>query len=134
MIGNRYSAVHAAIVAALICAALAVLGGLSNGFDNWTVNALADERLSHPFLTHAGIRITQAGSAPMTLTLALLGATLLMWRGRLFDAAALGATVLGGRLMVEVLKQIIARPRPDLVSHAVTVQTFSFPAATRPIQ
>jgi len=47
---------------------------------------------------------------------------------RLFDAAALIAIVLGGRLMVEVLKQLIARPRPDFDLHAVTFQSLSFPS------
>ena len=43
-------------------------------------------------------------------------------------AARLLLIVLGGRLMVEILKQSIGRPRPDLDLHAVTVHSLSFPS------
>ena len=36
--------------------------------------------------------------------------------------------MLGGRLMVELLKQSVGRLRPDLEMHAVTVQSLSFPS------
>jgi len=125
---KKHSAALAAVLAILLCVALAVLGGPHNGFDDAAINFLVAERLAYPSLAHAAIRITEAGSALATLTLALLGAALLVWRGRHFDAAALLGIVLGGRLMVEVLKQLIARPRPDFDLHAVTFQSLSFPS------
>jgi len=125
---KKYFAASVAGSIMLLCVVLAVVGGPIHYFDQAAINALAAERLAHPALTHAGIRITQAGGAQVTLTLTLLGAALLMWHGRRFDAAALVAIVLGGRLVVDVLKQLIARPRPDLDLQAVTVQSLSFPS------
>lgn len=125
---KRYSTTVITVLAFLLCVALAVLGGPHNGLDDAAINRLVAERLAHPSLAHAALRITESGSAPATLILALLGSTLLVWRGRLFDAGALLAIVLGGRLVVEVLKQLIARPRPDLDLHAVTFQSLSFPS------
>lgn len=107
--------------------ALAWLGGPGNAFDRAAIETLTAARLAYPTLTRAGIWITFAGGAPMTLLLALLGATFLVWRGRLGHASALLAIVLGGRLMVELLKQLIGRPRPDL-DYPVMVQSLSFPS------
>lgn len=105
-----------------------MIGGPLNAVDGAAINQLFAERLAHPSLGYGAIRITEAGSASATVTFTLLGAALLAWRGRLFGAAALVAIVLGGRLMVEVLKQLIARPRPEADLHAVAIQSLSFPS------
>lgn len=105
-----------------------MLGGPLNDFDRAAIDWGADARLLSPTLTRAGIWITFAGSAPVTLLVAMLGAAYLAWRGRLIQAAALVAIVLGGRLTVELLKLSIGRIRPDLELHAVAVQSLSFPS------
>ena len=125
---KKYLAPFAALLAALLWIALATVGGPLNRFDVAAIDALAAERLSHPFFTYAGIWISFAGGAPGTVGLSLLAAAFLIWRKRISSAATLLAITLGGRLLVEVLKAAIARPRPDLDLQAVTVRSLSFPS------
>lgn len=128
--GEKKSLAAAAIAVAVpLWIALAFLGGPFNGFDREAIDTLAGKRAAHPFLTHAGIWISVAGSAPATLGLAAAGAAFLLWRSRLPRAAALLAIVLSGRLMVEILKFAIGRSRPDLDLHAVSIHSLSFPSA-----
>ena len=128
MVGKKYFLAAAIAIAALLWSALVWLGGPLNRVDHAAIDALAGKRAAHPFLTQAGIWISLAGSAPATLGLALAGGAFLMWRGRLRHAAALLAITLGGRLMVDILKLAIGRPRPDLDLHAVTIHSLSFPS------
>lgn len=127
--GSKIYSAAVIIVLGLLFGALAVLGGPLNDFDRAAIDWGADARLARPTLTRVGIGITFAGSAPVTLLLAMLGAAYLAWRGRLIQAGALLAIVLGGRLTVELLKLSIGRIRPDLDLHAVAVQSLSFPSA-----
>jgi len=117
-----------AVFAILLWVVLAVAGGPLDRFDDAAIIALAEARAAYPFLTDAGIWITHAGSAPITLGLTLLGAALLVWRNQLANAAALLVIVLGGRLTVDFLKQSIGRVRPDLELAPVTVYSLSFPS------
>ena len=127
MVRKKYC-VAVIILLGILVGALAALGGPLNQFDRAAIGWGAGARLADPALTRAAICITFAGSAPMTLPLAMLGAAYLAWRDRVSNAAALLAITLGGRLMVELLKQSIGRSRPALDLHAVTVQSFSFPS------
>jgi undecaprenyl-diphosphatase len=127
--GNqRFVAAIAAVFAILLCVVLAVAGGPHNRVDVATIDALAAERLASPFLTDAAIWITRIGSAPVTLGLSLCAAAFLAWNRQLARAAMLLAIVLGGRLMVDILKQSIGRLRPDLELAPVTVHSLSFPS------
>lgn len=112
----------------LLLAALAVLGGPLNQFDRAAIAWGANARLASPMVTQAAIWVTIAGSAPVTVPLAMLGSAYLACRDRLVHAAAFLAIVLGGRVMVELLKQSIGRARPELDLHAVQVQSLSFPS------
>ena len=67
------------------------------------------------------------GTVVLTLlTLAAVGAMLLArkWRA----AAFVAISVVGGTLLSTLLKVTFARPRPDLVPHAVEVTSASFPS------
>lgn len=125
---KKYVEALVAAVAVLLWAALALLGGPPNRLEQAAMEALAAQSFAHPLLTHAEIWITFLGSAVVTLALAGLSAAYLIWRGRIAHAAALIAIVSGGRLMVELLKLWLARPRPDLGLHAVIVESPSFPS------
>ena len=84
---------------------------------------------AYPFLTHAGnldqLRGRRAGD-----DLPVLARRGVPWHGvaGFPTPQRCSAIVLGGRLMVEILKQSIGRPRPDLELHAVTVHSLSFPS------
>jgi membrane-associated phospholipid phosphatase len=125
---KKYAVSLISAAAILLWMALALLGGPPNRFDFTVIQALAAERLAHPWLTHLGIWLSVAGSGSVTLPLTLFGAIYLVWRSRILHAAALIAIVLSGRLMVDYLKLWTGRPRPDLTFHAVTVNSLSFPS------
>ena len=125
---NKYRRAAVGLFAVMLWVALAMFGGPLNRMDTAAIDVLAAERATFPFLTHSAIWISLAGSAPVTIGLSLLGAALLGWRGKVSHAAPLLVIVLGGRLMIELLKQSIGRPRPDLDLHAATIDSLSFPS------
>jgi undecaprenyl-diphosphatase len=128
MRGKKYFAAAAIFATVLLWVALALLGGPLNRLDHAAIDALAAKRAAFPLLTHAGVWISFAGSAPATIGLAVICAGFLLLRRSLSKAASLLLIVLSGRLMVEMLKLSIGRPRPDLDLHAVAIHSLSFPS------
>ena len=122
------------ILRLLLAAALAAVvfitglfGGGGLAFDQASVADLANRRAAHPDGTAALILVTQLGGAPVLLTLAALAAVVTAMRRRA-AGIALVLTVLGGRLLVEVMKLAVDRPRPAFDEHPVTVFSQSFPS------
>ena len=72
---------------------------------------------------------TALGSNWILLSLSLFSAAYLYLRGKKTMAVFLILAILSGLAVAFGLKHLIARPRPDLVSHATTVYTASFPSA-----
>lgn len=72
--------------------------------------------------------ITALGSTPILVIAVLAVAGFLMlakaWRPAIFTLVASG----GGLILSPLLKEVIDRPRPDLVPHGNTVFTSSFPS------
>lgn len=106
---------------------LGLFGGGGLALDQAPVNNLAGWRTAHPDTTSALIWLTQLGGAAVLLPLAALAAILTFKRNR-SAAVALVLTVLGGRLLIEVMKLLVDRPRPAVDAHPVDVFSQSFPS------
>lgn len=74
------------------------------------------------------LMFTHLGGATFLLLAAALAAVTLLARRRAADAVFLAFTVLGGRLLVELAKHVIDRPRPAFDLHPVTTFSQSFPS------
>ncbi len=73
--------------------------------------------------------LTQVGSASGLIAILFLSDFLLAQARRWRDLAALTGIVLTGRILIELLKLAIDRPRPTLTLHPVEVHSLSFPSA-----
>ncbi len=72
--------------------------------------------------------LTSLGS-PTVLALITIAAVSYLWiDGKRAVAAFVAAAIVGGAVLESLLKLGFARPRPELVSHLVTVDSFSFPS------
>ncbi|RAI39184.1 phosphatase PAP2 family protein [Rhodoplanes roseus] len=72
--------------------------------------------------------LTALGSVTVLTLLTALVLGYLVIDGKRAAAAFVLVSVAGGALLVDGLKLVIARPRPDLVAHLVDVSTYSFPS------
>lgn len=90
------------------------LGGPGSETEPALMHVLAKMRADLPAMTQAAALLTQIGSAPITLSVAGLGALSLLLRRAPGLALLLAVTVLGERSLVDGLKQWIGRPRPPL--------------------
>src|SRR6478752_7428734 len=116
------------ILLAAIFALAGWLGGPANGIDVAVVQALMRIREASPALTDIMIAITWLGSAYATLgfsALVAIGLAIQRAHGR---ALLLVATVALERLVMEELKILVGRARPDFDPHPVVVKSLSFPS------
>lgn len=78
----------------------------------------------------AAIRlITNLGGLVVLGPLAMAVVIGLLIKRRTAEAGWLFATITSGRIAVELLKEVVARPRPPLGLHLTQVETFSFPSS-----
>jgi undecaprenyl-diphosphatase len=82
-----------------------------------------------PALRQRVVDLTALGSASILLPLVVFATLLFLARGDRRGALRLLITVLGGRLAVELVKDLAARARPPLIDQAVAVHSWSFPSA-----
>jgi undecaprenyl-diphosphatase len=78
--------------------------------------------------TQAALIVTRFGDPDLLLLVTGLVALLLIARRKVRDAALLLGVSLSGRLIVDIQKAWIARPRPDAHLHLVGTRTDSFPS------
>ena len=72
--------------------------------------------------------LTSLGS-PAVLTLITIAAVSYLWiDGKRATALFAALSIIGGAVLVSLLKFGFARPRPELISHLVNVSSFSFPS------
>ena len=72
--------------------------------------------------------LTSLGS-PTVLSLIAIAAVSYLWiDGKRATALFAALSIIGGAVLVSLLKFGFARPRPELVSHLVNVNSFSFPS------
>lgn len=114
--------------ALLLLLLLGLLGGSGQPWEVALLQYLGAWRVAEPQVTGWVIALTHAGGAPFLLTVAFAAALLLWWRGKRRHAVAMAATVIGGRLGLELLKFLVDRPRPSFDAHPVFVFSQSFPS------
>lgn len=89
--------------------------------------ALAEWRADHVDSLIPLVWLTHLGGAPFLLGIAAVAAAITL-RRKVAEALLLAAIVLGGRMMVELLKWAFDRPRPAFDAHPVTTFSHSFPS------
>ena len=99
----------------------------SEGFTWDAPIMLAIHRYSTPLLDRIMWLVTETGSAIGILLLFLLAAWL--WRNRFrLEAAMFVLSFAGGEIITALLKQLFARPRPDVFPPLMTEHSYSFPS------
>lgn len=126
-----------AVVAALIFVfgklAGAVLDGDTRSFDEFVLRVLRNpadlaDPIGPAWLESVVRDITSLGSFSVLTIVTLSVVGYLLIDGKRAAAAFVLFAILGGAVLSELLKQIFARPRPELVAHLVDVHTASFPS------
>ena len=117
-----------AAIALMVCVVAGLLGGPGTMLDVDLIRALAEQRAAHPAMTSIAILLTNGGG--VTGMIAILSAVLaiMAFHRRWKDAAMFAGTVLGGRLVIELLKLLVDRPRPAFGPYPVGVSSMSFPS------
>ncbi|HYJ84251.1 MAG TPA: phosphatase PAP2 family protein [Allosphingosinicella sp.] len=111
-----------ALLAAIVLAAL-WLGGPQTRIDPDVLAAFAN-----PALVPAARLLTHLGDVATVLAAALLGAAWLLWRGHRRRAILLLVIVVSERLLIEAMKNLFDRARPDPLGHQVAVHNLAFPS------
>jgi len=84
--------------------------------------------LREPWLTTLMTGITHTGGVAATIVLALIAAVLLARAGRRSDATLVGASVLTGWPVMNLMKHLFGRARPPEPERLIVIQTESFPS------
>jgi undecaprenyl-diphosphatase len=108
---------------ALICVAALLLGGPHTRIDP-PILAL----FIYPALVPAARFLTHLGDVVTVLAAAVLAAGWLLFRGHRRRALLLLAIVASERLLVEGMKNVFDRARPDPLGHEVAVHNLAFPS------
>ena len=141
---DRWSAAEFAVLAALAIAAAAslgffilvdkVVGGKTHAFDEAVLRALRSPADTQdpigPWWLEVMIRdLTALGSTTVLALITAAAVGYLLIDGKRATALFVVVSVLGGAVVSFLLKQLFARPRPELVAHLVDVHTLSFPSS-----
>lgn len=118
-----------AAVALIVFVLAGLLGGPAASPDIAYIHTLGAERAAHPALTSLAITVTNIGGAPGMIAILVVVIGVLAFQRRWKKAAVFGGIVLGGRVVVEVLKLLVDRPRPSFGPYPVSVSSLSFPSA-----
>ena len=124
---DRSSSLIAILIAAMMFVVAGAVGGPHYWRDVAAIESLALVRTTRG-LTMPAIWITQVGGALGMIVILLAATGMLAIRRRWHDALSLIGIVLGGRLVVEVLKIVINRPRPNFGPYPVEIASLSFPS------
>lgn len=128
------------IVTALLAASCVVVIALlvtalpQPGFDAAILRSLrhADDLrtpIGPPLLLDAMRDLTSLGSVSVTLLIMVLGMGGALLRRRASEALLLLCAIGGGTAVVNAVKLVVRRVRPDVVPHLTTEATFSFPSS-----
>lgn len=80
------------------------------------------------WLEHAAVNLTALGSVSVLTLLVVLVAGYFLVTRQFVSAALLAIASLGGTIISHVLKQLVARDRPDVVPHLARIHDPSFPS------
>ncbi|HEX8625446.1 MAG TPA: phosphatase PAP2 family protein [Allosphingosinicella sp.] len=108
---------------ALLVVAALLLGGPHTGIDPAVLAAFAE-----PSLVPAARLLTHLGDVVTVLAAAALVAAWLLVRGQRRQAVLLLVIVVSERLLLEGMKNIFDRARPDPLGHEVAVHNLAFPS------
>ncbi len=111
-----------------------VVEGDTLAFDRWIVSAMRDPAnpgtpVGPAWLTKAMVDLTALGGGAFLTLLTLATAGYLIAARKRGTAAFVVIAIASGGLVVNLLKWIFVRARPDLVPHLVSVDSASFPSA-----
>ena len=106
-----------------------LIGGPTAAPDVELIRTLGAERAAHPALTSLAITVTNIGGASGMIAILVVVIGVLAFQRRWKKAAVFGGIVLGGRIVVELLKLLVDRPRPSFGPYPVSVSSLSFPSA-----
>jgi undecaprenyl-diphosphatase len=111
-----------ALLALIVLAAL-LLGGPQTRIDSQVLAAFAS-----PALVPAARLLTHLGDVVTVLAAALLVSAWLLLRGHRRRAILLLVIVISERLLIEAMKNVFDRARPDPLGHEVAVHNLAFPS------
>ena len=118
-----------AAIASIVFIIAGLIGGATAGPDVELIRTLGAERATHPALTSLAIAVTNIGGAPGMIAILVAVIGVLAFQRRWKKVAVFSGVVLGGRVVVEVLKLLVDRPRPSFGPYPVSVSSLSFPSA-----
>lgn len=116
------------LLAAVVLFIAAWTGGPLNDVDLRLVAEADKLRQAHPLLTELPAWLSFIGNAIVLLPASVLIILVLVIVGRRHAAALLFVVVAGERLLLDGLKILLGRERPDLAPHPVETHSFSFPS------
>jgi undecaprenyl-diphosphatase len=110
-----------------------VFEGKTLAFDRWVILALRDPAnpsvpAGPAWVQEAARDLTSLGSIIVLAIITLAVAGYLLLARQRASAWLVLIAVFGGIALIDVLKALFARPRPDVVAHAARVFTASFPS------
>jgi membrane-associated phospholipid phosphatase len=117
-----------ALAIGLLLVLLGVLGLAIGGGVDWSLHRALHVGGSEATL-HWVLRLTNLGGAAVMIPVALLGFGCLLALRRVSRALWLCATVASGRVIVELVKLAVARPRPPSADRLADVTSLSFPSS-----
>lgn len=121
---NRGHQIWAIGLLVLLLLAAGLTGGPHNPADRWLIDEAARLRAETSGLAAIAGMLTELGGAKVTLGSAMLGALYLLIRRAGRSALLLMITVIGVRLLVEAMKALTDRPRPETEWIAPTSMAF----------
>ena len=108
--------------------ALLVLAGLLLGGPGSEIDPAVLAAFASPSLVPAARLLTHLGDVVTVLAAALLAAAWLLFRGHRRRAILLLVIVASERLLIEAMKNLFDRARPDPLGHEVAVHNLAFPS------
>ena len=134
---NGWNRRHAIAIGALALLGLAVASLMADGgslaFDRSLMLALRtpgapDDPLGPRWFEDVMRDMTALGGIGVVIGASLVFAGYLALERRLVDIAVLATSIAGAQLVSGVIKHLVQRPRPDLVSHEAAIYSASFPS------
>lgn len=124
----RFYVILLPLLAAAVLFLAAWTGGPQNQVDFAVVAESVKLRQAHPWLTEGPAWLSLIGNAIVLLPLSAIVVVALLFAGRRGAAALLFVLVAVERLLLDGLKIVLGRERPDLELHPVETHSFSFPS------